>query len=116
MNEQKLEIPSPEILAPAGDLDSFAAALAIGADAVYLGLDDGFNARARAANFSVNNLPRLARRARRAGARLYVTLNTLVFETELPAVEDIVRSIAAAGVAAGLLLTVRSGSVPLRCP
>jgi putative protease len=88
----------PEILAPAGDDDSLAAALAAGADAVYLGLDGGMNARARAANFSVERLPALADQVHRAGARLYVTLNTLVFEHELPVVESYVRACAEAGV------------------
>ncbi|HWU91411.1 MAG TPA: peptidase U32 family protein, partial [Kofleriaceae bacterium] len=88
----------PEILAPAGDRDALAAALAAGADAVYFGLDDGFNARARATNFPSDGLPELAAWIHRAGARAYVTLNTLVFEPELPVVEELVRRIAAAGV------------------
>src|SRR5947209_8640649 len=48
--------PYPEILAPAGAHDSLSAALAAGADAVYFGLDDGFNARARATNFASDAL------------------------------------------------------------
>ncbi|MCP3142742.1 DUF3656 domain-containing U32 family peptidase [Pyxidicoccus xibeiensis] len=88
----------PEILAPAGDLDSMKAALASGADAVYFGLDEGFNARARAENFSLATLPQTLALVHRAGARAYLTLNTLVFEPELPVVEDILRRVAAAGV------------------
>ncbi|HEY1549724.1 MAG TPA: peptidase U32 family protein, partial [Kofleriaceae bacterium] len=88
----------PEILAPAGDRDSLAAALWAGADAVYLGLDDGFNARARAANFPSDGLAETAAQVHRAGAKLYVTLNTLVFEPELVIVEELVRRVAAAGV------------------
>ncbi|MEO6773523.1 MAG: DUF3656 domain-containing protein [Kofleriaceae bacterium] len=88
----------PEILAPAGDRDALAAALAAGADAVYLGLDDGFNARARAENFPSTGLAEVVRWVHRAGARLYVTLNTLVFEPELATVEELLRRIAAAGV------------------
>lgn len=87
----------PEILAPAGDRDALAAALAAGADAVYLGLDDGFNARARAVNFSSEDLAEVVRWVHRAGARIYVTLNTLVFEPELPVIEELIRRIAAAG-------------------
>ncbi len=87
----------PEVLAPAGDRRSLAAALAAGADAVYLGLDEGFNARARAENFSLATLPEVAREVHRAGARLYVTLNTLVFEPELEHVERVIRGVAAAG-------------------
>ncbi|MBK9029855.1 MAG: U32 family peptidase [Myxococcales bacterium] len=87
-----------EILAPAGSAASLAAALAAGADAVYFGVDEGWNARARADNFRVDDLPAVMRQIHRAGARGYLTLNTLVFEAELPAVERIVRAAAAAGV------------------
>lgn len=95
--------PFPEVLAPAGDLDSLKAALAAGADAVYLGLEDGFNARARAQNFSLELLPDLVRRVHRAGAKLYVTVNTLLFESEIPAIEEALRGIASAGVDAILV-------------
>jgi len=88
----------PEILAPAGDDDSLAAALAAGADAVYFGLDTGLNARARATNFSVERLPEIVDAIHRAGARGYVTVNTLVFENELPFVERVLRACATAGV------------------
>lgn len=88
----------PEILAPAGDAESLDAALAAGADAVYFGLDEGLNARARATNFSVATLPATLDHVHRAGARAYVTLNTLVFENELPAVEHLLRACASAGV------------------
>ena len=74
------------------------AALQHGADAVYFGLQDGFNARARAANFALADLPALTARIHRAGARAYVALNTLVFEPELPAMERVLRAIAGAGV------------------
>ncbi|MBK7074409.1 MAG: U32 family peptidase [Myxococcales bacterium] len=87
-----------EILAPAGSAASLAAALAAGADAVYFGTDEGWNARARADNFRVDDLPAVMRQIHRAGARGYLTLNTLVFEPELGAVERIVRAAAAAGV------------------
>ena len=87
-----------EILAPAGSAPSLAAALAAGADAVYFGVDEGWNARARADNFRVDDLPAVMRQIHRAGARGYLTMNTLVFEPELAAVERIVRAAAAAGV------------------
>ncbi|MFO0597440.1 MAG: DUF3656 domain-containing protein [Myxococcaceae bacterium] len=88
----------PEILAPAGDDDSLAAALAAGADAVYFGLDGGLNARARATNFSLERLPAIVDSIHRAGVRAYVTLNTLVFEHELPFVEQVLRACATSGV------------------
>ena len=88
----------PEILAPAGDRSSLAAALAAGADAVYFGLDEGLNARARARNFPVNTLADTIDGIHRAGARAYLTLNTLIFEDELPIAEQLIRAAARAGV------------------
>jgi putative protease len=88
----------PEILAPAGDHETLSAALAAGADAVYFGLEDGFNARARATNFASDTLAETVAWIHRAGVRAYVTLNTLVFEPELPIIEELVRRVAAAGV------------------
>jgi putative protease len=88
---------APEVLAPAGDYDTLAAALAAGADAVYFGLDEGFNARAPAANFASSDLAEVVAWIHRAGVRAYVALNTLVFEPELPVVEELIRRIAAAG-------------------
>jgi putative protease len=110
-----IPLPSrPELLAPAGDWDCVRAAIENGADAVYFGLDTGFNARARAKNFDVADLPRLMTDLHRRGLKGYVTLNTLVFTSELPEVETLVRQIAAAGVDAllvqdlGLLRLIRA--------
>lgn len=88
----------PEVLAPAGDRASMRVALAAGADAVYFGLDEGFNARARARNFPLDELNETVAEIHRAGARAYVTLNTLVFEGELEPIESVVRGVAEAGV------------------
>lgn len=88
---------APEVLAPAGSRASLIAALREGADAVYLGIDEGFNARARAENFSLANLAATAEEIHRADAKLYVTLNTLVFEPELERLEEVVREVARAG-------------------
>ncbi len=68
---------TPEIMAPAGDRDSFLAALAAGADAIYLGLKH-FSARMQAQNFSISELARLANLARARGVKVYVAMNTLV--------------------------------------
>ena len=67
----------PEILAPAGDTPSFLAALAAGADAVYLGLKH-FSARMQAENFGLTELSRLTDLAHAENARVYVAMNTLV--------------------------------------
>ena len=88
----------PEVLAPAGDQDALLAALSSGADAVYFGLSDGFNARARAENFALENLPETVQMIHEAGARAYLTLNTLIFETELERLESLLREVARSGV------------------
>ena len=73
----------PELLAPAGSLEAFFAALEKGADAVYAGLSE-FSARARAKNFTLPLMERAVGYAHSQGKRVYVTLNTLVKEAELP--------------------------------
>src|SRR5262245_21785279 len=64
----------PELLAPAGDAECLRAAVENGADAVYFGLDCGFNARARAANFPLAELPGVMLYLRQRGVHGYVTL------------------------------------------
>ena len=87
----------PEVLAPAGDRPAMEAAVRAGADAVYFGLQ-GFNARARATNFDVAELRETLAWLHDRGTKGYVTLNTLVFDEELEAVERAVRACAEAGV------------------
>ena len=74
--------PRPELLAPAGSLEAFFAAMEAGADAVYTGLKD-FSARAKARNVTLAELEQMLGYARSQGRKLYVTLNTLVKEREL---------------------------------
>jgi U32 family peptidase len=97
---------APELLAPAGDWDCVRAAIENGADAVYFGLDAGFNARARATNFPVEDLPRLMAMLHRRGLKGYATLNTLVFSDELPQFEQVIAAVAEAGVDAVLVQDV----------
>ncbi len=73
----------PELLAPAGTMDALKAALAAGADAVYLGLD-AFNARRNAENFTIETLATACELAHLAGSRVYVTMNILIGQDELP--------------------------------
>ena len=86
----------PELLAPAGDADALRAAVAAGADAVYLGLT-AWSARARAANFEASALQEALAYLHRHGRKGYVAINTLVFDAELDEVEEAVRLCAAAG-------------------
>jgi putative protease len=95
----------PELLAPAGDWDCARAAVENGADAIYFGLER-FNARMRARNFTVADLPRLMEFLHRRGVRGYVTFNTLVFADELSDAETYLRSLIVAGVDAAIVQDV----------
>ena len=88
----------PEVLAPVGDYEALQAALQGGADAVYFGLSEGFNARARAQNFSLERLEALVHTVHQAGAKVYLTLNTLIFPSELERLPALLKAIAAAQV------------------
>jgi len=92
-----------ELLAPAGDWACAEAAVAQGADAIYFGLQSGFNARARAANFALDDLPRLLAFLHGQGVRGYLTLNTLVMPSEWTVVETLARQVAEAGIDAVLV-------------
>ncbi len=72
-----------ELLAPAGDIEAGYAALYYGADAVYLGLQQ-FSARATATNFDEANLNEFVGYAHYLGRKVYVAVNTVVQEDELP--------------------------------
>jgi putative protease len=87
----------PELLAPAGDWDAMRAACANGADAVYFGLSQ-FNARARAANFTLDELPEVMKFLHDRNVRGFVAFNTLIFSDELPDAVRFIEAIAAAGV------------------
>ena len=101
-----IPVDPPELLAPAGDWDCVRAAIENGADAVYFGLDCGHNARARAANFPVSDLPRIMETLHRHGLRGYTTLNTLAFDGELGELAGLAREVAASGVDAVLVQDV----------
>ncbi|RJQ84645.1 MAG: U32 family peptidase [Desulfobacteraceae bacterium] len=74
--------PKPEILAPAGQRDSFLAALAAGADAIYCGFKS-FSARMAAKNFEPDEMAALVRLAQEQGVKVYLTVNTLLKPDEL---------------------------------
>lgn len=76
-------------MAPAGDWTMLRAAVSNGADAVYFGLDK-LNMRAKAANFSVEELPEIVSFCNEHKVKTYLTLNTIVFEEELSELEEII--------------------------
>ncbi len=87
---------APELLAPAGDFEAMRAAVANGADAVYFGLSQ-FNARHRAANFSLDELPEVMQYLHSHNVRGYLTFNTLIFSDELPEAVRFLSAVADAG-------------------
>lgn len=87
----------PELLAPVGSPESLIAAISAGADAVYMGLPR-FNARVNADNFQRDDLAEAVKLCRLYSKKLYITLNTLVFDRELCDVIDEARFCAKCGV------------------
>jgi len=83
----------PELLAPAGDWECLKAAVTAGADAVYFGLP-AFNARLRAENFTEVDLPLVMDYLHARGRRGYLTLNVLIFPSELAEAERLLRWVA----------------------
>ncbi len=73
-----------ELLAPVGSFPAFEAALAAGADAVYVGAP-GFNARALSRDFTLAEIGSMIEQAHGVGKRLYIAMNSLMKEDELPA-------------------------------
>ena len=72
----------PELLAPAGDFECLVAAVKGGADAIYIG-GKSFSARAYAKNFDFDEVRRAVSYCHLHGVKLYVTMNILVFDSEL---------------------------------
>ena len=93
----------PEILAPAGDQNCFLAALAAGANAVYLGLKN-FSARMDADNFGLGELARLTELAHTHEARVYVAMNTLVKPDECAQAYRLLRRLASQTTVDGLIV------------
>ena len=86
-----------EILAPCGAMESLTAAVNAGADAVYLG-EEYFSARKNADNFTAEQLCDAVRFCHYSGVKVYVTLNTLVFDREIPLLAKVIENCAKADV------------------
>ena len=89
--------PKIEVMAPAGDWTCLRAALQSGADAVYFGLR-GLNMRSGSGNFAPADMKRIVRDCHRAGARAYLALNTMIYESEIARVERVLQAAKAAGI------------------
>jgi putative protease len=83
----------PELLAPAGNLESFFAALEHGADAIYVGYRN-YNARTAAANFGLEEIARLTEYAHSRGVHLHVALNAVLRENELGEIVSVLDGLA----------------------
>lgn len=86
-----------EILSPCGGFDSVVAAVRSGADAVYLGAKE-FSARAGAENFDDNEIKKTVEYCHVRGVLVYVTINTIIFDSELEKAKELITSCAEAGV------------------
>ena len=102
---------TPELLAPAGNIESFFAALENGADAVYVGYGN-LNARALAANFTLEDIARLNEYAHRQGVKLYVALNAAVREEEI---EEIVNTLSGLSQVEPDGLIIQDGAIARLC-
>ena len=107
-----------ELLAPAGSISALKAAVCNGADAVYLGLDL-FNARAKAENFTIENIKEHIDFCHLYGVKVYIAFNTCIKENELISLKNYVKAAAEAGADAfivtdiGALGIFRGSGVPL---
>lgn len=87
---------SLELLAPARDADIAIEAIMAGADAIYIG-GPGFGARQAAGN-SLDDLERVVAAAHPFGVKVYVTVNTIIYDNEIPEAEDLIRSLYRIGI------------------
>ncbi|MDR2890451.1 MAG: U32 family peptidase [Alistipes sp.] len=89
-----------EIMAPVGSYEALMAAMDAGADSVYFGVE-GLNMRARsAANFTLDDLAEIVRRARERGVKTYLTVNTVIYDEETELMRRVIDRAVAEGVSA----------------
>ncbi len=93
-----------ELMAPAGNFESLQAALDNGADSVYFGVEQ-LNMRARASiNFSMEDLPEIARRCLEKNVRTYLTLNTIIYDHDLTIVKTLINKAKEANISAIIVM------------
>jgi U32 family peptidase len=81
-----------ELLAPAGDFSMLSAAVNAGADAVYFGLQE-FSMRAAAKNFAIKDLDEIAKICKPRKVKRYLTLNTIIYNSELKKIEETIKKV-----------------------
>lgn len=104
----------PEILAPAGSMQSLRAAVLCSADAVYLGVKQ-LNARRSADNFDFDTLNEAIRFCHTRGVKVYLTLNTLINDNETSTATTIIERACAAGIDALILQDFAAASIASKC-
>jgi len=104
----------PELLCPAGGMDTLRAAIRGGADAVYFGGTE-FNARMNAKNFTRENLTEAIRYCHEKGVRVYLTLNTLMTDRTIPKVLDFAAFLYSEGADALILADLGLAAVIREC-
>ena len=104
---------APELLAPAGGMEQLAAAVLYGADAVYLATDR-FGMRARATNFSLEELPCAVQMAHAAGVRVYAACNILMSGEDIAKLPAYYEALAAAGVDAVIVGDLGAASLAVK--
>lgn len=96
----KCNISDFEIMAPAGSYESLMAAIQGGADSVYFGIE-GLNMRARSSNnFTTDDLHKIASICEERGVKSYLTMNTVIYDEDLPLMRTIINAAKKAGVSA----------------
>lgn len=103
-----------ELMAPAGNFESLQAALDNGCDSIYFGVEQ-LNMRARATmNFTLEDLPEIARRCQEKNVRTYLTLNTIIYDHDLSIVKTLLNKAKEANITAviaadqAVIMTARS--------
>ena len=87
-------------MAPVGSWESLAAALSAGTDAVYFGIE-GLNMRSRSSsNFSTDDMRRIVEECNSKGVKTYLTVNTIVYDEDLPRMREIIDVAKESGVSA----------------
>ena len=89
-----------EIMAPVGSRESLAAAIQAGADSIYFGIES-LNMRARSAStFTIGDLKEIAAICREHGLKSYLTVNTIIYDDDIPLMRTIVDAARQAGISA----------------
>lgn len=108
-----------ELMAPAGHYPALSAAIRNGADSIYFGVE-GIHMRSMAAKqFTISDIRRVARICRWTGVKSYLTLNTILFENELPLMKQLIVEAEKSGINAiiacdpAVLLELQNHSIPV---